>query len=493
MIPFYTRFPELAARETRCVHVVAPGSALPVGEYGFIEFYCDDPGCDCRRVLLQVTQPQAPQTALATINYGWEIAEFYTRWMHGDAQAGREITEACLDPLHPQSKYADPLLDVFREQMMTDPAYVARLARHYEMFKATQRTQPESTPHEPSCGGATRATSSGWSLPNSPSTPDKPATPPMTTAEILRQLQRVPDKADFAPYETALLAAGEQRDAITPELIAAIDRVSADPAHYLKDHEDCLHLFAIYLLAQFRESRALDSFLRFFSLPGDQALDLTGDMVTEQGAAVLASVCGGDPAPLLKLVHDEAVNEFVRGQAMDGLLVQAVWGERPRDAVVEDLRRLFHTLPKPGNGYVWAELTGLVCDSHAPELAPEARQAFAERLVDESVLDLTWFEKELSSQDEQRLEDFHERNAPINAVDQCSCWLCFRDENEDLGPWDDDEDLDQEESPDDVIDLPPADLADLARPTPYIAPPKVGRNEPCPCGSGKKYKKCCGK
>jgi uncharacterized protein YecA (UPF0149 family) len=24
------------------------------------------------------------------------------------------------------------------------------------------------------------------------------------------------------------------------------------------------------------------------------------------------------------------------------------------------------------------------------------------------------------------------------------------------------------------------------------AAPKVGRNDPCPCGSGKKYKKCCG-
>jgi preprotein translocase subunit SecA len=23
--------------------------------------------------------------------------------------------------------------------------------------------------------------------------------------------------------------------------------------------------------------------------------------------------------------------------------------------------------------------------------------------------------------------------------------------------------------------------------------PKVGRNEPCPCGSGRKYKDCCGK
>jgi SWIM/SEC-C metal-binding protein len=26
-----------------------------------------------------------------------------------------------------------------------------------------------------------------------------------------------------------------------------------------------------------------------------------------------------------------------------------------------------------------------------------------------------------------------------------------------------------------------------------IAEEKIGRNDPCPCGSGKKYKKCCGK
>jgi len=29
-------------------------------------------------------------------------------------------------------------------------------------------------------------------------------------------------------------------------------------------------------------------------------------------------------------------------------------------------------------------------------------------------------------------------------------------------------------------------------PAPVTAGPKVGRNDPCPCGSGKKYKKCCG-
>lgn len=26
-----------------------------------------------------------------------------------------------------------------------------------------------------------------------------------------------------------------------------------------------------------------------------------------------------------------------------------------------------------------------------------------------------------------------------------------------------------------------------------VKPPEPGRNDPCPCGSGKKYKKCCGK
>jgi SWIM/SEC-C metal-binding protein len=41
----------------------------------------------------------------------------------------------------------------------------------------------------------------------------------------------------------------------------------------------------------------------------------------------------------------------------------------------------------------------------------------------------------------------------------------------------------------------PEDLSDLEKalnpPQPLIAE-KIGRNDPCPCGSGKKFKKCCG-
>ncbi|MDD2362957.1 MAG: preprotein translocase subunit SecA [Oscillospiraceae bacterium] len=37
-----------------------------------------------------------------------------------------------------------------------------------------------------------------------------------------------------------------------------------------------------------------------------------------------------------------------------------------------------------------------------------------------------------------------------------------------------------------------ADGTDVKRPVRKTAAQKVGRNDPCPCGSGKKYKKCCG-
>ena len=50
-----------------------------------------------------------------------------------------------------------------------------------------------------------------------------------------------------------------------------------------------------------------------------------------------------------------------------------------------------------------------------------------------------------------------------------------------------------------AIDLEPdkpedvKDLEILLHPIkPAVAEKKAGRNDPCPCGSGKKYKKCCG-
>jgi hypothetical protein len=483
MTPFHSRFLDIAARETRSFHVLAPGLGLPTGEYALMEWFCEDPSCECRRVLVQVVPAGHPERALATINFGWELVEFYTRWMHGDEQAGQEIAGGSLDPLHPQSEHAEKLLDIFRDIVASDPEYVARLARHYDLFKSTQR--PPGTVATPGKSVGTEA----------------PAGPlRMTIPQILQQLESVGVQANFGPYEAALRAAIAQQDAITPDLIAAIERVAADPKPFLEHPERCLHLFSIYLLAQFREPRALDCFVRFFSLPGEQPLDLTGDLVTEGGAVVLASVCGGNPEPLIRLALDESVNEFVRGQCILALLVQSVWSERSREPVIADLRNLFSSLAKPGNGFVWAELVGAVDNFNALELLPEVRQAFAEGLVDETIITLADIEPAQKHRprsyplltDEEQFRLFTEYNQPIDAIAACSDWLCFDDEPELSSEPDQDEDTDcgtlQGEPP-----SLPQEPERWEPPQPYVAPPKIGRNDPCPCGSGKKYKKCCGK
>ena len=41
------------------------------------------------------------------------------------------------------------------------------------------------------------------------------------------------------------------------------------------------------------------------------------------------------------------------------------------------------------------------------------------------------------------------------------------------------------------MQLPPIPLGSLREPVKRDEP-KVGRNDPCPCGSGRKYKKCHG-
>ncbi len=142
MAPFHVRFPEIAKHETRSVTVRgAPG--LPDGEYGFIEFYCNDPGCDCRRVVINVLCSTTGPKIWASINYGWESLAFYERWM-GDKETARNAQGATLDPFNQQSPYSQALLKLFEQVCLADAGYVARLKRHYELFKAKQQQKPPS-------------------------------------------------------------------------------------------------------------------------------------------------------------------------------------------------------------------------------------------------------------------------------------------------------------------------------------------------------------
>jgi uncharacterized protein YecA (UPF0149 family) len=89
----------------------------------------------------------------------------------------------------------------------------------------------------------------------------------------------------------------------------------------------------------------------------------------------------------------------------------------------------------------------------------DIQQAFAEGLVDEEYIDYEWVIETMARGKEEVLAELR-TDARYNIIDdtirEMEWWACF----------------DQTEKP------------KWKR--------KVGRNEPCPCGSGQKYKKCCG-
>ena len=139
-IPFYSRYKELAIKETRIITTTTTQFGLPPGEYGLIENYCTDKTCDCRKVMINVIEVKSPQQFLATIGFGWESAEFYTRWIGGDEKLGNIMAGAYLEPGGIQTKYAPLLFDMVTSAAFTDE-YVERLKRHYALFKS-YRTSP---------------------------------------------------------------------------------------------------------------------------------------------------------------------------------------------------------------------------------------------------------------------------------------------------------------------------------------------------------------
>jgi hypothetical protein len=120
MCPFHELFPDQAWKECRVLHILR-GDDPPAGEYALLESYCIEPGCDCRRVMLNVL-PHFGGGYVATISFGFDR----------DA----EMAGPYLDPLNPQSAHAPAFLDLIRNVVLADAAYVARLESHYRQVKA---------------------------------------------------------------------------------------------------------------------------------------------------------------------------------------------------------------------------------------------------------------------------------------------------------------------------------------------------------------------
>jgi hypothetical protein len=152
-IQFYALIPDIAATEMRMITVPEPNEygILP-GEYELFEIYCNDTGCDCRRVFLAVTPP-VTQEPVAVISFGWETHRFYSEWLNvgknfsAVSAADREAVNL-MRGIHlidgSQSRAASAVLKMVTEQALNDHVYIDMLKEHYEMFRSVIGA-PDST------------------------------------------------------------------------------------------------------------------------------------------------------------------------------------------------------------------------------------------------------------------------------------------------------------------------------------------------------------
>lgn len=275
----------------------------------------------------------------------------------------------------------------------------------------------------------------------------------------------------------------ERREESVPVLLAALESTAARPERV--GPADMLHEFALYLLAQFRETRALESAVRLARYP--EIDDLLGDTITEFLGSILASLYGGELGPIQSLIEDEEAYEFARSAGITALGCLYRADLLPRESLIAYLRLLFEEKLERTPSFVWDGMVILCSDLGLSELIEPIRSAYALKLVDPMVEPLQRLEKHLLGGPEgfPRTQDQY-----ILIDDAVACmrdWYCFKPEAAEDD--EDDDDLFYDDWEDDTPLFPPVDPY-WAAPPPSL--PKPARNDPCPCGSGKKFKKCCG-
>jgi hypothetical protein len=277
-------------------------------------------------------------------------------------------------------------------------------------------------------------------------------------------------------------------DAVGARALAILE----DPADRDSDRED----YAVEILGRVRYRPALEAMVRRFA----EADDTTGDFLLEAMQEGVPRVGGADAVPLIEAAFADASWSFriyaadALGRIMHPASEAAILRLLDDEADVED---------------AWDQLADAALKLCSREAASRIWQRIAvDHDFDAQLFDLEQDLVAVALMTNLDFPELGELRAEVVAKDverrrqiESGAFDRMADEFAQAfrgaGTADDDDfDDDYDDWADDEPGYPalPDRLDDhYARPTLPIRndQPKVGRNDPCPCGSGKKYKKCC--
>lgn len=227
----------------------------------------------------------------------------------------------------------------------------------------------------------------------------------------------------------------------------------------IEDADANLLFWGLHVLAGARDTRAFAPFLALLRQDGDTLDGLLGDALTTTLAPMLVSLHDGGTEGLFALALDSTVDDTVRNEVLTAAAFLAHRGRIGREAVHELLVRFDDKRVAVEGEIGWLGWEEAIALLGFRDLAPRVDAARRDGRLTDDFSDPDAFKATLrraeAKPDSPR--DFEERG---------------------IGPLDD----------------PVAALAWTAEGAgePVRNPFKdVGRNDPCPCGSGRKFKKCC--
>ncbi|HYF08102.1 MAG TPA: DUF1186 domain-containing protein [Acetobacteraceae bacterium] len=290
-------------------------------------------------------------------------------------------------------------------------------------------------------------------------------------------LHRLADHGDHLPAD-AMRQALESWDAVSPVLLQRL----SDYVEGRDRSEGAANIafFTLFMAGERRDRRVFPLACRL-ALDPEAIESALGDGITDGFARILLSTFDGDRPRLLALIESRRADESARGAALEAYAWLAMTGALPREEFVAYLRDLPRRLEERGDdSFVWISWLNMILDLGLKDLSPLAEGAFARGRIDEVYMDVEEFRDEITrapTTDAERLERLARNGAhPLeDAIAELSGWHGFSEEYRQ------------------------SKASGLAAPEDWEPPPEpvrnplrhVGRNDPCPCGSGKKYKKCC--
>ena len=272
----------------------------------------------------------------------------------------------------------------------------------------------------------------------------------------------------------------EHWDEVAPELLSVMERYISGAD---RSNETASAVFFILHLAGEKQDTRVFPLLCRLARDGEAIETALGDGITTTLKRILISTYDGDLDTLKGLIEATQADEYVRTAALAALAYLTATGRIARDETQAYLLRLYDTMQPQQENFVWSGWVLAIALLGLEEFSDVVRQAFGRGLIEPMVMNYDSFRTDLGRTlaDPERMAGFrYDRLGPLeDAIGELSGWYGFSDAAK----------RDQERRATSSGD---ARLTFADTPQSFVDPFKgVGRNDPCPCGSGKKFKKCC--